>query len=63
MNKKNTDIENTLPKLPDGFDHGRIVMPDKVRRGTANTLRLYKSDYDVRLVQRVCLLCCGDIRI
>lgn len=46
MKKKNTDIENTLPKLPDGFDHGRIVMPDKVRRGTANTLRLYKSDYN-----------------
>lgn len=46
MNKKNTDIENTLPKLPDGFDEGRIVMPNQAQRRRANTLRLYRCDFD-----------------
>lgn len=46
MNKSNTDIENTLPDLPDGFDKGRIVMPNQARRGLANTLRLYRCDFD-----------------
>lgn len=46
MNKSNTDIENTLPELPDGFDEGRIVMPETVRRGTTNALRLNRCDFD-----------------
>lgn len=46
MNKSNINMENVLPSLPDGFDHGRIVMPDNVRCGTANTLRLSRCDFD-----------------
>ena len=46
MNKSNTDIENTLPELPDGFDEGRIVMPNQAQRRRANTLRLYRCDFD-----------------
>ena len=32
MNKSNINMENVLPELPDGFDKGRIVMPEQVRR-------------------------------
>ena len=46
MNKSNINIENVLPELPDGFDRRRIVMPEHVRRGRANTLRLYRCDFD-----------------
>ena len=47
MNKENTDIENTLPGLPDGFDKGRIVVTTQARCGrAASTLRLYKCDFD-----------------
>lgn len=46
MNKSNINIENVLPELPDGFDRRMIVMPKQVRRGKANTLRLYKCDFD-----------------
>lgn len=46
MNKSNINMENVLPELPDGFDKGKIVMPKQVRRGQANTLRLYKCDFD-----------------
>lgn len=46
MNKSNINMENVLPELPDGFDHGRIVMPDNVRRGQTNTLRLNRCDFD-----------------
>lgn len=46
MNKSNINMENVLPELPDGFDRGMIVMPKQVRRGKANTLRLYKCDFD-----------------
>ena len=46
MNKSNINMENVLPKLPDGFDTGRIVMPERVRRGKASTLRLYRRDFD-----------------
>lgn len=46
MNKSNINIENVLPELPDGFDKGRIVMPEQVRRGQTNTLRLSRCDFD-----------------
>lgn len=46
MNKSNINTENVLPELPDGFDKGKIVMPEQVRRGQVNTLRLYKCDFD-----------------
>lgn len=46
MNKSNINMENVLPELPDGFDKGKIVMPKQVRRRQANTLRLYKYDFD-----------------
>lgn len=46
MNKRNTNMENVLPELPDGFDKGRIVMPKQVRRGQTNTLRLNRCDFD-----------------
>lgn len=46
MNKNNANTDNVLPKLPDGFDTGSIVMPEHVRRGKANTLRLYRCDFD-----------------
>lgn len=46
MNKSNINMENVLPELPDGFDRRVIVMPKQVRRGQANTLRLYKCDFD-----------------
>lgn len=46
MNKSNINIENVLPELPDGFDKRRIVMPEQVQRGRANTLRLCKCDFD-----------------
>lgn len=46
MNKSNINIENVLPELPDGFDRRRIVMPEQVQRGKANTLHLYRCDFD-----------------
>lgn len=48
MNKSNINMENVLPKLPDGFDKGRIVMPkaSRSRRRQANTLRLNRCDFD-----------------
>lgn len=46
MNKSNINMKNVLPELPEGFDKKRIVMPEQVRRGTTNTLRLCKSDFD-----------------
>lgn len=46
MNKSNINIENVLPELPEGFDKKRIVMPERVLRGQANTLRLNRCDFD-----------------
>ncbi len=46
MNKSNINMDNMLPKLPDGFDTGRIVMPERVRRRQVNTLRLNRCDFD-----------------
>lgn len=46
MNKSNINIENVLPELPEGFDKKRIVMPERVLRRKANTLRLNRCDFD-----------------
>lgn len=46
MNKSNINMENVLPELPDGFDKGRIVMLETVRRRTTNTLLLNRCDFD-----------------
>lgn len=46
MNKSNINMENVLPELPEGFDKKRIVMSEQVRRGTTNTLRLNRCDFD-----------------
>lgn len=46
MNKSNINMENVLQELPDGFDKGRIVMTNQARRRRANTLRLYRCDFD-----------------